>query len=502
MAINLTSRQVRTIECMLEQNEPRTLAAIADELRLSPRMVRSDLDGIERFLADHGVVLLRRRGVGVWLEGDSGALASVRKSFAALGDDEALRVFSPEDRARLGVFSLLAAAPEWLTVETMRRRLEVSVTSARRDLARIEEWLEERGLFLARQPGVGMKVVGTETAIRRSLIKLLLEVVPAQTLSDGGAGLEWWRVAGISAGIRDFLRQIPLPECHAIVEANDALRFQSREGHPWLAADLAVTVFRIRNGRTLDLDTGTLRSLRDHPVWETAELTGAALGALSGASLDEQEIAGITQHLLGLVELGADRVTDLPQDDPLIGAAIEIAASELHPGLGEDVELRRSLADHVDRLRVRLKYGLPVHNPLLREVGERYPDVHEVAKRIARLIGDRIGSTVSEDEAGFVTMYLSGALERLRLRPRSRAVVMCPAGVATAWILVSRIQAEFPELDLVEVVSAGSIADDAEFEADLIISTVDIGPELSGVPVVVVGALLPEDDIRRVARRL
>lgn len=79
---------------------------------------------------------------------------------------------------------------------------------------------------------------------------------------------------------------------------------------------------------------------------------------------------------------------------------------------------------------------------------------------------------------------------------------MCPAGVATAWILVSRIQAEFPELDLVEVVSAGSIADDAEFEADLIISTVDIGPELSGVPVVVVGALLPEDDIRRVARRL
>ena len=502
MPINLTSRQVRTIEWMLEQSEPQTLAGMAAQLRLSPRMVRSDLDPMARFLEPYEVTLQRRRGVGVWLEGSTAAMAAVRESFAALQDDEPLRVISPDDRARLAIFALLSAAPDWLTVESMRRQLEVSVTSARRDLARVEEWLQERGLFLARQPGVGMKVVGSETAVRRSLIKLFLEVVPAHSLSDVGSTPEWWRLPGISAGIRDFLQQIPLAASHAIVQANDSLRHLAEQGHPWLAADLAVTVFRIRSGRTVDLDAGTLRSLRDHPVWETAELTGVALAELTGGPLDDQEIGGITQHLLALVELSADSDAKPEEDSPLVAEAIEIAAEALHPGLAEDQELRRSLADHVARLRIRLRYGLPVHNPLLREVGERYPEAHEVAKRIALLIAERIGSTVSEDEAGFVTMYLSGAMERLRLRPRARAMVMCPAGVATAWILVSRIQAEFPELDLVDVVSAGSIDGKVDVEADVIISTVDIGPEVDGVPVVVVGALLPQEDIRRLARHL
>ncbi|NND03627.1 MAG: PRD domain-containing protein, partial [Acidimicrobiia bacterium] len=189
-------------------------------------------------------------------------------------------------------------------------------------------------------------------------------------------------------------------------------------------------------------------------------------------------------------------------DSTLVAEAVETAAKRLHPGLAEDTELQRSLTEHVERLRIRVRYGLPVHNPLLKEVTLRYPDVHDVAGEIAQRIGDELEGQMSDVETGFVTMYLSGALERLRLKPRKRAIVVCPSGVATVWILVSRIQAEFPELDIVEVVSAGSFVRDDHESYDIVISTIDIGAEESAIPVVVVNPLLPTDDVRRLARSL
>ena len=69
--------------------------------------------------------------------------------------------------------------------------------------------------------------------------------------------------------------------------------------------------------------------------------------------------------------------------------------------------------------------------------------------------------------------------------------------MATAWVLVSRIQAEFPQLELVSVIAArdyeGSLSDDI----DVVISTVDLVAH--SVPVVVVSPLLTPDDVRHIS---
>ena len=108
------------------------------------------------------------------------------------------------------------------------------------------------------------------------------------------------------------------------------------------------------------------------------------------------------------------------------------------------------------------------------EVRARYPDVHVVARELGAQIEENLGGTIAEDEIGFLTMYLSGAMERARLRPRRRVLVVCPSGMATAWVLVSRIQAEFPEFDLVEVLSEGGYEALDHSDFDLVISTVAV----------------------------
>jgi mannitol operon transcriptional antiterminator len=392
------------------------------------------------------------------------------------------------------------AAPDTLTVERLQRALEVSLSSTRRDLARTEPWFGSQGLFVARRPGLGVAVIGTETALRKAMVKLVLEAVPSELLADPVAP-GWWRKVEVGAGMREAFRGIPLEECSEIVHQNDTLRAHRRGGQPWFAVDLAIIAFRIIHGRGLSLEPGTLRSLADHPVWETAEAVAGQLARLVGGRLAESEVGGITEHLLGMAQL-AGPAAATGSDAGLVARAIQLAAERLHPGLAEDAGLAQGLDAHLERLRVRVRYGLPIHNPLLAEVASRYPEVHATALAIAELIDQSLGLRVPEDEAGFITMYLSGALERLRLRPRTRAVVVCPAGVATAWILVSRIQAEFPELELVQVVAADSFEQRDSVDADLIISTVPIESASGEGKVVVVNPLLPADDVRRLARSL
>jgi mannitol operon transcriptional antiterminator len=78
--------------------------------------------------------------------------------------------------------------------------------------------------------------------------------------------------------------------------------------------------------------------------------------------------------------------------------------------------------------------------------------------------------------------------------------VVCPAGMATAWILVSRLLAEFPQLEVVQVVSKTAFEHEAgDISTDLVVSTVPLDG-LTGVPWIVVSPLLQERDVRRLAR--
>lgn len=59
---------------------------------------------------------------------------------------------------------------------------------------------------------------------------------------------------------------------------------------------------------------------------------------------------------------------------------VAVAGERLAPSLATDELLRANLTEHLRRLAVRLRYGLPVSNPLHQEVRKRYGDVYEVAR--------------------------------------------------------------------------------------------------------------------------
>lgn len=497
MSHTLDSRQVRIALWLLDQAQPKSTAALADDLGLSQRVVRYRLAAVEAFLRSRNLFLTKQAGVGLVVEGSDTDRSAARSELAELSAD-AFRVFAQDERIDLVRAVLLDRAPDNITMEELQRELEVSLTSARRDTLRSEPWFEAQSLLIARRPGVGLAVVGSEGAIRRATVKLILEAIPGETLSQATMSSAPPSLSTrVSAGMRAYMMRLPLFACAELVRVHSeaGLRIQN---DVMLPLYLAVTAMRLDGGRTVVHDPGQLRSLMDHPVFATATSFASGLVEITAGIITEEEIAGITQFLLGVVALDEPDRTGTVSDE-LVDEVLLLASVELHPILVDDAELRRGLSQHFERLSVRMAYGLPVHNPLLQEVSKRYPDVHAVARRIGALVESRIGHPVPEDEIGFITMYLSGAMERTHLWPRRRAVVVCPSGMATVWILVSRIQAEFPNLEISQVVSAHNF-DDEDLDADLVISTVPVNDDR--LPVVVVNALLGTEDVRSIARHL
>jgi mannitol operon transcriptional antiterminator len=505
-ALPLDSRQTRIARLLLDDRAAGSVEQLAAHLQLSQRVVRYNLPAVEAYLARYGLQVVKRRGVGVWLEGDAPARAAVR---AALDTAQGPAVLDTADRQSRVLLTLLEAAPVPVRSEILESRLEVSRPTVRRHVRAGERWLEQHRLHLRRLPGVGLAVGGSEVDVRAGLTSLVLEHLPANVLAAlAGSSRTAMPDAGTlvslgPAGLVDYVGELDLPTFRAILAA-ELREFDDRDPANITAIlGLAVQASRVRAGRLVRLVRGRLRSLLDHPVSDAGRRIAAAIRDQLALTLPPPEIAALTETLLGSVELTSPRGAPDAQLARCIDRLIAVAATRLHPSLAEDDLLRTNLTEHLRRLQVRLRYGLPVSNPLQHEVRRRYQDVYDVAADIVAELGPLGGGTIPVEEVGFLTMYLAGSLERLRLRPKARVTVVCPAGMATAWILVSRLLAEFPQLEVAQVVSKIAFEhEESAVPSDLVISTVPLRGSSGSVPVLIVSPLLEQRDVRRLARLL
>ena len=479
--VPLDSRQARITRLLLGDDKPATLERLASQLKLSTRVVRYNLTPVERYLRAAGLDVVRRRGVGVWVSGDD---ERRRHVLSELEPSAAPRVLAADDRKLRVLLALLDAAPQPVALSVLETELGASLPTVRRDVRATEAWLEEHHLHLQRLPGVGVAVRGGESEIRRALLALVLES----------------RDDAVRGTIDDYTDRLDLETFRRIL--HEQLRDRDDEGPMSTIESLfiAIVARRVRSGRHAVFQSGQLRSLVDHPVADAAARIAAAVDRVADLSLTDADVASITEFILGFVELVDADASSAPDDGALIERLVQLAAERLHPSLAEDDQLRRNLAEHLRRLRVRLRYGLPITNPLDDEVRDRYPDVHAVASGIVTELDAVGGSAVPPEEVGFLTMYLAGSLERHRLRQKVRVTVVCPAGMATAWILVSRLAAEFPHIEVTRVVSKSAFEEKIDTASvDVVISTVPLD-EQAAVQTVVVSPLLRDRDVRKLAR--
>ena len=512
MAVRLSSRCLDILNLLVASERPLAASRIGNELNLSARVVRSSLTPAREWLLSKDILLKQVPGRGLYLSGSNGSKRKLADAIRAY--DQPLLCLSAADRLRIALLSL-GFAENPIQVKQLQQALNVSRVTALHVLDEAEKWLHRHKLQLIRRPNFGCMVIGDERNWRAAAIDLIQESAgDARLLAMLQGAKTVVRVSSrTSAGLEDALARIwgklnilLIKQLMSPLEQEFAGAL-SDQAYIEVCIYLAVSVYRVRIGKTLGVHPDPLKAGRLASRASEAGEIAARLHQRSGIQLPNLEI-----EWLALKIAECNPMPALPRDgngrggpglDPTIRRLVDRilvqASLALHPSLTADQELLHNLAAHLETFLDPQpdQRGQPLRGPLLREVRTQFPYVYSVARQSSAFLTDELGIDVDEGEVGNIAACLIAAMERLRQsdQPKKRVLVVCSEGAVTAWLLVSRLRAEFPDVEVVEVISALELEQRRGPEGvDVIVSTIPL--KIKNIPHQQVNPLLGIDDCR------
>ena len=107
-----------------------------------------------------------------------------------------------------------------------------------------------------------------------------------------------------------------------------------------------------------------------------------------------------------------------------------------------------------------------------------------------------------QSEVNNLEVLLRAAYIRNRTYRFDRIIVVCPSGMATAQLLVARLNARFPYLSSLQVTSMRDLTPALVNSADLILTTVPLPKQYTSSKIIQVHPLLMPEDIEAITRFL
>ena len=457
----LTKRSGDIIRVLIRfpQDKPVTTAIISDELHISSRSIQRELPTVEKWLTAKGFRFVRKRSVGLFLDEPDDRRRELLTLLDATGTD----IPSADDRhnRQRQLLHALLFAREPVKSLTFMDQFGISEGTLTSDLNQIEKWFDKYHLRLVRRQGLGIFLTGSETARRQAV---------TSHLKDQKAIPE----AEISESITDSVAQI-------VSDGARTLHLNlSDNGYLRLNIYLSYSVCRIRQGEYITAEEAAFEDLTMEPEFAVAEYLMQKLRQTFRLPIIESETRYLAIFLTGIRiwsaeqrDLTSKRDFDVHQ---ITLALIQNVSDILDIDFGSDPQLARELGMHIQPAIGRIRAGIPIENPLLEDIQNRYDEIYQACTAGCISLSASYGlPSFPPSEVGFISIYFSMALDRrAKLARRISVIIVCPTGIGSSRLLAENLHKAYPDLDIHGTTSAFHIEPEelAQNGIDLIISTV------------------------------
>jgi transcriptional antiterminator len=507
----LNARQRSIIDSLLRADGRMTLAELAKATGFSARIIRYNMDVVRAWLQRQKVEFVSRPGFGFEILTSKTTRKQLLVTLNQLEDTDI--ILTHQQRVRIILLNLLTSR-ESLSASRLADIENISRSTIFKDLHEIETWLADFDMRLMRQTNRGMWLECQEPKRRFALLRLV-----RQEIGDG----KWHLMSGyyktgnkysdqsISSRLENYINTLPLNFTRRLISKVEVSlgRTMALRSRVEIMVYLAIAIQAMQEGRFIcgEVDPGVEKSIE----MDVARLVSYDIAEKIGQSVPPCEIELIAAYLLGCKWANSSSSTLIDEDyereinEETLQISRDIASlcsMQLHPLLKIDPELIEGLAGHLGSSMFRIKYGIPIRNQFHKETRERYPEVYRSAEDGAKIIEKFLGKPVPPAEIGHLTMYLAAALERLRTEQgvRHRVIIASDGIRANPTLLKSRLEYEFPQLQIIQIMNNFDWDQDPEFRADVIISILPLS-NLT-LPVIEVSPFLDEDDINAVQKWL
>mgnify|MGYP001820021494 CR=1 FL=1 len=512
----LTTRQRDLLSLLIESDGPVVASVMAERMQLTPRQVNYDLKGLRAWLAKRDISLNAKPGVGAEL------ICSGAKSEALLLElkrsEQFQLVLSIEQRQQLFALTLLVADKP-IILNQLQLWSQLSRTTILKDLDVVEEWVKTNGLKLNRRPNYGFDIVGSEQLKRQAIATLLwsqTSLGKPLTIIDFAKGLSFSMdgdakllplVAKVDKAIGNW--DVKRSYGHvAFAEAQLGGRFTD-DAVRIIALVFAIQYDRVNSGHTVDkVDQTDLSWLQARDVWEIASDIARHLGRHLNGNWPITEIAQIAMYLLTAPR--NERWPDDLQTDrsfsELINKLMQVIVDAYKlPALANDKTLHDGLVTHIVPacLRYRFKIWFPTDFSDA-ELPAKLKFERDLSSELAQIIEQRMEVVLPQGEINNIAMMLRAAYIREHPGRVRDVIVVCPSGMASAQLLVARLSARFSGMGTFRVVSLRELGQGRIDSAELVITTVPLGPSINTYQknVIQVHPLLLPEDVEKITRWL
>lgn len=483
----MNKRQQEILHVLLsEPNEYLLVQELADRVGCSEKTIRNDFKVIEEYLERYSdAILIRKPGLGVYLEIKDYDKSNLFNKLYAVRQD--ISYESDEERLLQIAYSLLMSV-KTVTVQELAMRYFVNRATIKKDLDKIEKWLEELELELISKQRVGLTIEGDERSKRKALAKLS-DLIHSQELMN-----------------QFIKKQFLYHEIEFVITELKALQkrystFFTDDTLENLLLHTLIMVRRMKLKQPISMPKEDLKIVRETKEygWTLDFLT--RLEFVFTVHFTEEEVAYLAIHILG----GKFRYQDewernklnvsSPVLSQVVSHLIERMSSLNEIDFGKDTFLLEGLQMHLYTALNRLQYNLSVSNPMLHEIKRMYPYMFDMLIHELDDVNKLLNLQIPEEEAAYITLHFQAAMERLSDKKVSKnVIIVCHMGIGMSQLLRTKIERKFRYVHVMDCIAKSDLEEYLmkNQKVELIISTIDL-PQLK-IPHCVVSPLLEQGE--------
>lgn len=514
----LSSRQESLLRTLLFTTTPVSYKQISTQLKLSTRTIQREVSALKSILEEFNLKVVSKMGSGIMIDGNLEDKALLDKTMLKANT---FQIYSPEERQEGMLFDLLIAT-EPIKYFLLSNKYGVTEATISNDLDKLESTCRRNNLTIIRKAGFGVLIDGLENDKRSALSKLLHKDITFE---------EWFELFQLSEQeaktiessqlnqsvckrLRKFVETSNILKVeHAVKEVLDSQTVieLSDRSYVNLIVHLILAIERINHqANYASEDENILPEIETMEEYIVAKQIVQKLERILHISIPKNEISYITLHLFGANFSKQYNSSTFNNDNDiewydLTQSFIHAAEKELSISLKEDLSLFEGLLAHLVPSVNRLKLGLQIHNPMLKDIKKRYPDIFSACQKAGVTISTKIGKDIPEDEIGYLAVHIGASAIRMKEHTKHiyKAVIVCASGMGTSTYLASKLEKEIANLQIDSILSLTELKDKVNNRLidQIIISTVSL-PFLHPDHYILVSPFLSDDEINLIYTKL
>ncbi len=456
-------RQIKILQFLREGNSAAS-QALSGRFGVSARTIRNDIKALNNELSDCAMIE-NKNGEYTLRVFDRESFRQVYSSFIEADD----RFNSGENRRHYCMGILMRATAPVLTDE-LAYEIHVGRTTLIADLKKLREELKAYNISIEGQTSKGLLLTGGEFDIRRYVLENCYDALYSDYPLDE-------EVSGI---LETRLRQMNYEK---------SLRQLSRKY-------LILMLDRFLTGHFIGRLPDRYYNLTAKREFSMIDLLVNQIADNLHIGLPVEEKIFLMLPIIGMrtpTDFGAAYKIELDERIiPLMDSIFNEISQRMDIRLDRDAFVEE-LAYHLMFMINRIRFGIPLSNPLLGDIRRKYPLAYHMAGIAGEIIEKEVKEKVSEDELGHLASYFGIYLEEagISLGMDYSIAVICGSGRITAKLILVQLKKILDPTVTVNLYSDEQANPEVLSDYDLILTTVELPYELE-VPVIRIREIFDE----------